>query len=42
MNVTKTISLEKYGINDTVEIIYNPSFDYLYNDYEWNQKRVSL
>lgn len=32
MNVTKTISLEKYGINDTVEIIYNPSFDYLYNE----------
>ena len=32
MNVTKTISLEKYGIKDTVEIIYNPSFDYLYDE----------
>ena len=32
MNVTKTISLEKYGINDTVEIIHNPSFDFLYNE----------
>ncbi|WP_306349808.1 phosphoenolpyruvate carboxykinase (ATP) [Flavobacterium sp. '19STA2R22 D10 B1'] len=29
---TKTISLEKYGINDVKEIIYNPSFDLLYND----------
>ncbi|CAM3503249.1 phosphoenolpyruvate carboxykinase [Flavobacterium saliperosum S13] len=32
MNVTKTISLEKYGINNTVEIVYNPSFDFLYNE----------
>ncbi len=32
MNVTKTISLEKYGISDTVEIIYNPSYDFLYNE----------
>ena len=32
MNVTNTISLEKYGIENTVEIIYNPSYDYLYNE----------
>ncbi|WP_333694224.1 phosphoenolpyruvate carboxykinase (ATP) [Flavobacterium sp.] len=29
---TKTISLEKYGIKNTQEIIYNPSFEFLYNE----------
>jgi phosphoenolpyruvate carboxykinase (ATP) len=29
---TKSISLEKYGITDVHEIIYNPSFEKLYND----------
>lgn len=29
---TKSISLEKYGIKNTQEIIYNPSFDFLYNE----------
>lgn len=29
---TKSISLEKYGINNVQEIIYNPSFDFLYNE----------
>ena len=29
---TKTIALEKYGILNTQEIIYNPSFEYLYNE----------
>ena len=29
---TKTISLEKYGITNTHDIIYNPSFEYLYNE----------
>lgn len=29
---TKSISLEKYGINNTQEIIYNPSFEFLYNE----------
>jgi len=29
---TSTISLEKYGIKDVAEIIYNPSYDYLYNE----------
>jgi phosphoenolpyruvate carboxykinase (ATP) len=28
---TKSIALEKYGIQNTKEIIHNPSFDYLYN-----------
>ncbi|MEZ4854255.1 phosphoenolpyruvate carboxykinase (ATP) [Flavobacterium sp.] len=28
---TKTISLEKYGIKNVQEIIYNPSYDELYN-----------
>ncbi|WP_035676834.1 phosphoenolpyruvate carboxykinase (ATP) [Flavobacterium limnosediminis] len=32
MNVTKTISLEKYGIKNTVEVVYNPSYDFLYNE----------
>ena len=29
---TKSISLEKYGIVNVSEIIYNPSYDYLYNE----------
>jgi len=29
---TKSISLEKYGITNVQEIIYNPSFEKLYND----------
>ena len=29
---TKTISLEKYGIVDVAEIIYNPSYEFLYNE----------
>ena len=29
---TKTISLEKYGIKNASEIIYNPSFDLLYKE----------
>ena len=29
---TKTISLEKYGINNVNEIVYNPSYEQLYND----------
>ena len=29
---TKTISLEKYGIKNVSEIIYNPSFDLLYKE----------
>ena len=29
---TKSISLEKYGISNSQEIIYNPSFELLYND----------
>ena len=29
---TKTISLEKYGIVNAQEIIYNPSFEFLYNE----------
>ncbi len=29
---TKSISLEKYGIKNTQEIVYNPSFDFLYNE----------
>lgn len=29
---TKSISLEKYGIKNTVEIIYNPSYELLYNE----------
>ena len=28
----KSISLEKYGIVNVSEIIYNPSYDYLYNE----------
>ena len=30
--ITKSISLEKYGIKNIQEIIYNPSFEKLYND----------
>lgn len=30
--VTKSISLEKYGITNVKEIIHNPSFDLLYNE----------
>jgi phosphoenolpyruvate carboxykinase (ATP) len=29
---TKTFSLEKYGIKNAKEIIYNPSFDFLYQE----------
>ncbi len=29
--LAKTISLAKYGIKDVEEIVYNPSYDYLYN-----------
>lgn len=29
---TKSISLEKYGIQNTVEIIHNPSYDFLYQE----------
>ncbi|MCP1995317.1 phosphoenolpyruvate carboxykinase (ATP) [Flavobacterium sp. HSC-61S13] len=32
MNVSKSISLEKYGIADAVEIIHNPSYEYLYDE----------
>ena len=30
--VTKSISLEKYGINNVKEIIHNPSFEFLYQE----------
>ena len=30
--ITKSISLTDYGINNTTEIIYNPSFDFLYQE----------
>ena len=30
--VTKTISLEKYGITDVKEIVYNPSYELLYQE----------
>lgn len=30
--ITKSISLEKYGITNVPEIIHNPSYDQLYND----------
>lgn len=29
---TKSISLEKYGINNAHDVVYNPSFDLLYNE----------
>ncbi|AWM13836.1 phosphoenolpyruvate carboxykinase (ATP) [Flavobacterium sediminis] len=35
--LAKTISLEKYGIKDVEEIVYNPSYDYLYNSELDNQ-----
>ena len=31
-NNTKSISLEKYGIVDVSEIIYNPSYEFLYEE----------
>lgn len=31
-SITKTISLEKYGISNVKEIIYNPSYDFLYQE----------
>lgn len=30
--ITKSISLEKYGIKDAAEVIYNPSYDFLYQE----------
>jgi phosphoenolpyruvate carboxykinase (ATP) len=30
--ITKSISLEKYGIKDAAEVIYNPSFEFLYQE----------
>ena len=30
--ITKSIALEKYGINNVSEIIYNPSYEFLYNE----------
>jgi len=30
--ITKSISLDKYGIKDAAEVIYNPSFDFLYQE----------
>lgn len=30
--ITKSISLEKYGIKNTKEIIHNPSYEFLYNE----------
>ena len=30
--ITKSIALEKYGINNVTEIIYNPSYDFLYKE----------
>ncbi len=32
VQITKSISLEKYGIKNVTEIIHNPSFEKLYND----------
>jgi phosphoenolpyruvate carboxykinase (ATP) len=29
---TKSISLEKYGIKNVTEIVYNPTYDLLYNE----------
>lgn len=28
----KTIDLTKYGIKNTVELVYNPSYEYLFNE----------
>ena len=30
--ITKSIALEKYGIQNVTEIIYNPSYDLLYDE----------
>ena len=30
--ITKSISLEKYGIKDAAEVLYNPSFEFLYQE----------
>ena len=30
--ITKTISLDKYGIKNPKEIVYNPSYEFLYNE----------
>ena len=30
--ITKSIALEKYGINNASEIIYNPSYEFLFNE----------
>lgn len=30
--ITKSIALEKYGIVNVAEVIYNPSYDFLYNE----------
>ncbi|SFJ85570.1 phosphoenolpyruvate carboxykinase (ATP) [Myroides guanonis] len=32
MDISESISLEKYGIKDVVEVIYNPSYDFLYSE----------
>ena len=32
IQTTNKISLEKYGIKDVAEVIYNPSYDFLYNE----------
>ncbi|WP_133713480.1 phosphoenolpyruvate carboxykinase (ATP) [Myroides indicus] len=32
MDISESISLEKYGIKDVVEVVYNPSYDLLYKD----------
>jgi phosphoenolpyruvate carboxykinase (ATP) len=32
VKTTKSISLEKYGITNTTEIVHNPSYDLLYNE----------
>ncbi len=30
--ITKSISLEKYGIKNPIDVIYNPSYEYLYEE----------
>jgi phosphoenolpyruvate carboxykinase (ATP) len=30
--ITKSIALEKYGIKNTIDVHYNPSFDFLYDE----------
>lgn len=32
MDISESISLEKYGIKDVVEVIYNPSYDVLFKE----------